>query len=150
VRRPTAAGQTLDLALPHRPLGEVTPFDAFEAHRNTAWYGFAAPLGCGILLAGARAPVVKSPARAGLLAGLAFQLRDDLIGLFGDERDSGTTEDPDLASRQRTFPLLLAVADRAIRRVTRTDHRALEAPPAPRPAVEISSAALAGLARPTV
>jgi geranylgeranyl diphosphate synthase type I len=188
VCRHTAAGQFLDLALPHRPLPDVTAFDALKvAHLKTARYSFAAPLGCGALLAGARPPVVESVERAGRLAGLAFQLRDDLIGLFGDERDSGKTADADLASGKRTFPLLVAwrradvaerrdlealgpgappqlvsrareivrrrggeaATERAIRRATRGAHRALASLPAPRPAVESFSAALARLARRT-
>jgi geranylgeranyl diphosphate synthase type I len=109
VCRHTAAGQFLDLSLPARPLEELTPFDAIQvADLKTAKYSFAAPLACGARLAGAPPRLVRQLERAGRLAGLAFQLRDDLIGLQGDPAATGKSADGDLASGKRTFPLLVA------------------------------------------
>ncbi len=120
--RHTAVGQFLDLSLPHRPLSELTPFDALKvAHLKTAKYSFAAPLACGALLAGAPQELVSALERAGRLAGLAFQLRDDLIGLEGDMAVAGKPCG-DLAEGKRTFPLLLSY-----RRATEDERAILDA-----------------------
>jgi geranylgeranyl diphosphate synthase, type I len=122
VCRHTAVGQFLDLALPSRPLAAVTPFDALKvAHLKTARYSFAGPLACGATLAGAPATTVAALERAGRLAGLAFQLRDDLLA-YDARGDAGKPADADLLEAKRTFPLLIAY-----RRAGREERRALEA-----------------------
>lgn len=109
VCRQTAVGQFLDLQLSSRPLGEVTLFQALKvAHLKTARYGFVAPLVCGAQLAGASPELIEALERAGRHAGLAFQLRDDLIGMFGDPNVSGKSADGDIAEGKRTFPVIAA------------------------------------------
>jgi geranylgeranyl diphosphate synthase type I len=109
VCRHTAAGQYLDLVLSRRHLSQVTPFDALKvAKLKTARYSFAAPLVCGAMLAGAPPELSAGLERAGRLAGLAFQLRDDLLGTFGSSERAGKPGDADLAEGKRTYPLLVA------------------------------------------
>ena len=107
--RHTAAGQYLDLDLTRAPLSEVTLFQALRvAHLKTAQYGFVAPLVCGAMLAGAPASLLQALERVGRHVGLAYQLRDDLIGLHGDPELAGKCTDGDLAQGKRTFPVLAA------------------------------------------
>jgi len=109
VCRHTAAGQYLDLELSQAPLSEVTLFQALRvAHLKTARYGFSAPLVCGAMLAGADAELCKALERVGRHVGLAFQLRDDLIGLFGNASVAGKAADGDFVQGKRTFPVLAA------------------------------------------
>lgn len=111
VCRHTAAGQYLDLELSRAPLSQVTLFQALRvAHLKTARYGFSAPLVCGARLAGASVSMCEALERVGRHIGLAFQLRDDLIGLFGDERLAGKASDGDFVQGKRTFPVLAAYA----------------------------------------
>jgi geranylgeranyl diphosphate synthase type I len=107
--RMTAAGQLLDLQFSRAPLAEVTLFQTLKvANLKTARYGFVAPLVCGAILGGASAELRESLERIGRYAGVAFQLRDDLIGLFGDERASGKSCASDFFEGKRTFPLIAA------------------------------------------
>jgi geranylgeranyl diphosphate synthase, type I len=109
VCRHTAAGQYLDLELSRAPLSQVTLFQALRvAHLKTARYGFSAPLVCGAMLAGANVQLCEALERVGRHVGLAYQLRDDLIGLFGDERLAGKAADGDFVQGKRTFPVLAA------------------------------------------
>ncbi len=109
VCRHTAVGQYLDLELSRTPLAEVTLFQTLKlAQLKTARYGFCAPLVCGARLAGADETLCQTLERAGRHAGIAYQLRDDLIGLFGDPRLSGKPSDCDFEQGKRTFPLIAA------------------------------------------
>jgi geranylgeranyl diphosphate synthase type I len=111
VCRHTAAGQYLDLELSRARLSEVTLFQALRvAHLKTARYGFSAPLVCGAMLAGASPELCEGLERVGRHVGLAYQLRDDLIGLFGDTHVAGKASDGDFAQGKRTFPVLAAYA----------------------------------------
>jgi geranylgeranyl diphosphate synthase type I len=72
---------------------------------KSARYTVARPLALGASLAGADARALGALRAAGRCAGLAFQLRDDLLGAFGDPALTGKPADEDLRSRKLT-PLL--------------------------------------------
>ncbi|HTS79166.1 MAG TPA: polyprenyl synthetase family protein [Myxococcaceae bacterium] len=109
VCRQTAAGQYLDLDLTRTPLAEVTlPQTLRVARLKTARYGFVAPLVAGAMLAGAPAALLGALDRVGRRLGLAYQLRDDLLGLLGDAQVAGKSTDGDLAQGKRTFPVVAA------------------------------------------
>ena len=73
------------------------------------------------MLAGASAASVETLQRLGRFAGVAFQLQDDLAGLFGDPLATGKPTDCDLRECKKSFPLLLAY-----RRATSREQRCLE------------------------
>ncbi|MER8222848.1 polyprenyl synthetase family protein [Streptomyces sp. NPDC094143] len=74
---------------------------------KSARYTVARPLALGAALAGADTRTTETLRSAGHCAGLAFQLRDDLLGAFGDPALTGKPADDDLRSRKLT-PLLAA------------------------------------------
>jgi geranylgeranyl diphosphate synthase type I len=109
VCRHTAAGQYLDLELSRASLDEVTLFQTLKvAHLKTAKYGFIAPLVVGGMLGGAAPALLEPLERIGRQVGLAFQLRDDLLGLFGDDRVAGKAGGGDFLEGKRTFPVIAA------------------------------------------
>ncbi|MFE6405907.1 polyprenyl synthetase family protein [Streptomyces sp. NPDC057837] len=79
---------------------------------KSAQYTVARPLALGACLAGADTPTTEALRAAGRCAGLAFQLRDDLLGAFGDPALTGKPADDDLRSRKLT-PLLAVAVRRA-------------------------------------
>ncbi|MEV3973637.1 polyprenyl synthetase family protein [Streptomyces sp. NPDC050698] len=110
---------------------------------KSARYTVARPLALGASLAGADAPVLGALRAAGRCAGLAFQLRDDLLGAFGDPALTGKPADDDLRSRKLTP--LLAAAVRLAEATGDRDAAALLAPGAharPEHTVERMRAAL--------
>lgn len=76
---------------------------------KSARYTVARPLALGAALAGADARTVGALRAAGRCAGLAFQLRDDLLGAFGDPALTGKPAGEDLRSRKLTALLAAAV-----------------------------------------
>lgn len=109
VCRHTAAGQHLDLVLAHTPLPAVTLFRTLKvADLKTAQYGFVAPLACGAMLAGGSPALIETLKRVGRHAGLAYQLRDDLLGLLGDDATTGKPGGADFIEGKRTFPVIAA------------------------------------------
>ncbi|MFE0425520.1 polyprenyl synthetase family protein [Streptomyces sp. NPDC058953] len=77
---------------------------------KSALYTVGRPLALGAVLADADARVLEALRSAGRRAGLAFQLRDDLVGAFGDPALTGKPADEDLRTRKLTY--LLAVGSR--------------------------------------
>ncbi len=76
------------------------------AESKTAMYSFRAPLRAGAVLAGAGPDVEGELDHAGRLLGRAFQLVDDLLGVFAPEAETGKSNLSDLREGKRT-PLIL-------------------------------------------
>ncbi|MEU9569167.1 polyprenyl synthetase family protein [Streptomyces massasporeus] len=95
---------------------------------KSARYTVARPLALGASLAGADARTLGALRAAGRCAGLAFQLRDDLLGAFGDPALTGKPADEDLRARKLTP--LLAVAVRLAQTTGDRDAAAVLAPDA--------------------
>ncbi|RPF22355.1 polyprenyl synthetase family protein [Myceligenerans xiligouense] len=75
---------------------------------KTAGYSFAAPLCAGAVLAEAGERAAAELEQVGLALGVLYQLRDDLLGVFGDSR-TGKSTISDLRQGKRT--LLVAFAE---------------------------------------
>jgi geranylgeranyl diphosphate synthase type II len=104
-----AAGEQDDVAF---GLGtaSVTPERVVRMMENkTAGYSFAAPLRAGAALARAGDEAAADLERAGIALGVLYQLRDDLLGVFGDPRRTGKSTTSDLRQGKRT--LLVAFAE---------------------------------------
>jgi geranylgeranyl diphosphate synthase type I len=96
---------------------------------KSALYTVERPLALGATLAGAQGPALEALRRAGRSAGLAFQLRDDLLGAFGDPALTGKPADDDLRTRKLTC--LLAAGVRLARATGDAEAAAALAPGAP-------------------
>lgn len=105
----TAAGEFADIGLSVGTL-DPTPDEISRMMRNkTAAYSFAAPLRAGGALAGADADTCADLDEIGGSLGFVYQLRDDLLGVFGSEELLGKSVDGDLREGKRT--LLIAYAE---------------------------------------
>ncbi|MET9137254.1 polyprenyl synthetase family protein [Streptomyces parvulus] len=106
MRGEMVAGQYRDLHA--QATGASGVEDAMRvATLKSALYTVERPLALGAVLAGADARTLDALRSAGRCAGLAFQLRDDLLGAFGDPAVTGKPADEDLRTRKPTC--LLAV-----------------------------------------
>lgn len=118
LRNEVMAGQYLDvrLALDDTPSEDMAKRVALL---KSARYTVTRPLLVGAALAGAPAGVAAALERYGDSAGLAFQMRDDVLGLFGDPATSGKSSLDDLREGKRTLLVTraLRLADDDQRRV---------------------------------
>lgn len=105
----TVAGQLLDVD--DVGLADLTEELVLRIHEyKTAHYTIMLPLQLGALLAGA--PEARMPAlRAfALPLGVAFQIQDDILGLFGDERVLGKPVVSDVREGKKTLLMVHAYA----------------------------------------
>ena len=103
------AGQMLDiLAEASGATDEATP--ARVNRFKTAAYTVERPLHIGAALAGAGADTVSALREFGVAIGQAFQLRDDMLGVYGDPEVTGKPSGDDLREGKRTLLLARGVA----------------------------------------
>jgi geranylgeranyl diphosphate synthase, type I len=103
------AGQYLDLRHAGRPAG--TADDARQvALLKSGRYTVTRPLLLGAALARTEPEVERALRTYGDAVGLAFQMRDDVLGLFGDPLRTGKSTTDDLRSGKRTVLALRALA----------------------------------------
>jgi len=88
---------------------------------KTGSYTVRGPLRLGALLANASPRILTALDRFAMPVGVAFQLRDDLLGAFGDPEATGKPLGSDLRSGKRTVLLTTA-----LRRARGRDHRLLK------------------------
>lgn len=75
------------------------------ARHKTASYSFVAPLTIGAVLAGASSGELGLLRRYAARLGIGYQMRDDLLGVFGDESQTGKSVLSDIAEGKRTYLL---------------------------------------------
>lgn len=110
MREEVTVGQFLDVTAAVRRSGDTgTALDV--ANLKSARYSVARPLEIGALLALGRGDLSEGLFRFGIPLGQAFQLRDDVLGVFGDEAATGKSTVSDLAEGKRTW-LLAATLER--------------------------------------
>ncbi|MFF7292910.1 polyprenyl synthetase family protein [Microbacterium sp. NPDC008134] len=121
MRRDVTVGQYLDIA--EESAWRVND-DAEHAERalrvaslKSARYSIEQPLVLGASMAGADAAQLAALRSFGHPLGLAFQLRDDVLGVFGDESVTGKPAGDDLREGKRT--VLIALTREALDRPAR-------------------------------
>ncbi|MER6332580.1 polyprenyl synthetase family protein [Streptomyces sp. NPDC001034] len=126
-------GQADDLLFTGRPCTGPDRVTA-EEYRAMAEAKTGALLGCafalGAVLGGADEDTTGTLDRAGRHLGIAFQLVDDVLGIWGDPAVTGKPAGGDLRERKKTYPVLAALdspAARALPELLDSPERAEEA-----------------------
>ncbi len=112
MRTELMAGQYLDLLEQATGAGSVD--GAMRVLRyKSAKYTVERPLQLGAALAGGAAGLHQAYSAYGLPLGEAFQLRDDVLGVFGDPAETGKPAGDDLREGKRTLLVAFALAEAA-------------------------------------
>ena len=111
----TVEGGIMDVVVPFQerykkelPFEESDTVDAFElieqlALLKTAYYTTMGPIALGMMLRGADAKDVLDVEEIMKDAGLAFQIQDDLLGVYADEKVLGKDVGSDVSEFKQTF-----------------------------------------------
>ncbi|MFA5928426.1 MAG: polyprenyl synthetase family protein [Candidatus Margulisiibacteriota bacterium] len=101
-------GQQLDLKAASYQLFDMKLLNKIMAYKS-GYYTIARPLQLGAVLGGASTKDVALLEKIGLNIGIAFQIRDDLLGLTGNARVTGKSNISDILEKKITLPLILAL-----------------------------------------
>ena len=107
-RSEVIAGQFLDVSVQARGVADVDAAMTVLRYKS-AKYSVERPLHIGATLAGASDDQLAELTSFGLPLGEAFQLRDDLLGVFGDPSATGKPAGDDLVEGKRTVLVALAL-----------------------------------------
>jgi geranylgeranyl diphosphate synthase type I len=100
-------GQGLDISFETRSV--VTMAEYLEMIAGKTGALFAASCELGALAAGADSTRAKAYANLGRAYGLAFQIRDDVLGTWGSSEVTGKPSGADIARRKWSFPVVWAL-----------------------------------------
>ncbi|NLG28099.1 MAG: polyprenyl synthetase family protein [Chloroflexi bacterium] len=106
-------GQYLDLAFESQSSVAVSQYERMIRGKTGAL--LAGAMRAGAILAGAPDQVVGRYSSFGLELGLAFQITDDILGIWGDPGVTGKSAAGDILTRKKTLPVLHALATEAQR-----------------------------------
>ena len=101
-------GQHLDLEFEERLDVTCDDYLAMVSAKTGALMGAATAVGA--LVGGAPGDVVSAFQSFGRRLGLAFQIRDDVLGVWGDSAETGKSAGDDVAARKKSYPIVHALA----------------------------------------
>ena len=118
-----ATGEELDILYSARPKAGLR--DILRVYEyKTARYTIEGPLHLGAILAGADEEFLKKLSRFAIPLGIVFQIQDDILGMFGDEKTTGKSASSDLKQGKQTI-LIFEARRRANKKQRRIIDRVL-------------------------
>jgi geranylgeranyl diphosphate synthase type I len=100
----TGSGEFIELMYGLKPIEKLTKEEIYLIYDlKTAHYTFATPLETGALLAGIPTRQLQALSAHGMYLGRAFQIKDDIIGMFSEEEDIGKSPLTDLQESKKTI-----------------------------------------------
>ncbi len=105
----TIPGQMLDVVMEAK--GKATEEEILKMHEGkTAFYTFEGPLHLGVILANNNnQQLLEDLSRYSMAVGKAFQIRDDVLGIFGDEKKLGKPIGSDIIENKQTLLVIKAL-----------------------------------------
>lgn len=104
----TVEGQILDVGFEVRSSISVEEYIVMVSHKSASLIGCAAR--CGALLSTNDKDIVEAYAQFGRNLGIAFQMRDDYLGIWGDESVTGKPTGIDIMERKKSLPVVWGFA----------------------------------------
>jgi geranylgeranyl diphosphate synthase type I len=105
-------GQYLDMSFESRMDVTVDEYLAMIGGKTAAL--IAASLELGALVGGAETSLRQQLAEFGRHLGLAFQIQDDILGIWGDEALTGKSAESDILTRKKSLPVIYALQSPAV------------------------------------
>ena len=105
-------GQYLDMSFEDEPTVELEEYLWMVRCKSAALIACAAQMGA--LLGGAEPQVTGAYRQFGDYLGMAFQVTDDILGIWGSEDETGKSTSSDILARKKTLPVAYALGDPAL------------------------------------
>ena len=100
----TGSGEFIELLCGTKDISRTSKEDIYNIYDfKTANYTFATPLASGAILAGASDSEVERLFQYGIYLGRAFQIKDDILGMFSEEQKIGKSNLTDLKEAKKTL-----------------------------------------------
>ena len=103
------AGQTQDIAFEESPDVDVPAYLQMVRGKTGALFDCALRLG--VLAANGDTELAERLGRVGRTLGIAFQIRDDMLGVWGDESKTGKATGADIHRRKKSLPVVYALSE---------------------------------------
>jgi geranylgeranyl diphosphate synthase, type I len=105
----TVEGQVLDISFETREDVQPEEYITMIAHKSAALISCSAKLGA--LLSTDDTAVIDAYADFGWNLGIAFQIWDDYLGIWGEADQTGKSATSDIESKKKSYPVLVAFQD---------------------------------------
>ncbi|HUT21239.1 MAG TPA: polyprenyl synthetase family protein [Anaerolineae bacterium] len=102
-------GQYLDMTFEDEPTVGLEDYLWMIRCKSAALIACATQLGA--LLGGAQPEVIAAYRQFGDYLGMAFQVIDDILGIWGSEDETGKSTSSDILARKKTLPIAYALSD---------------------------------------
>jgi len=100
----TGSGEFIELLAGLKGIDEITKEEIYKIYDlKTSNYTFAAPLSIGAVLAGAGNKEIRKLYDFGVYLGRAFQIKDDILGMFSSYKEIGKSTLTDLQESKKTI-----------------------------------------------
>ncbi|MDE6129133.1 MAG: polyprenyl synthetase family protein [Lachnospiraceae bacterium] len=105
----TCEGEIMDTILPFDRISILDNYDAYEKmvsqiyELKTAWYTLAGPLMLGAVCGGGSEALVDLLKRIAIPLGIAFQIKDDLLGIYSSDEVLGKSVLSDICEGKQTL-----------------------------------------------
>jgi len=100
----TGSGEFIELLAATLKLNKLTLRQIYKIYDyKTGNYTFSTPLIIGATLAGASDIDKQKLKEYGILLGRAFQIKDDILGIFANQKDTGKSQITDIQEEKRTI-----------------------------------------------
>jgi len=105
----TLEGEIMDVTLPYKPMDIISEYEKYMETINiiftnkTAWYTLAGPIMLGAICGNASDELITQLRDITLLLGVAFQSKDDLLGIYANEEVLGKSALSDIIEKKQTL-----------------------------------------------
>jgi len=103
------AGQTLDIAFEEKSDVDLPAYLQVVGQKSGALFDSALRLG--VLAADGDWELAERLGRVGRTLGTAFQVRDDMLGVWGDKSKTGKAAGADVSRRKKSLPVVYALSE---------------------------------------
>jgi 4-hydroxy-3-methylbut-2-enyl diphosphate reductase len=105
----TCEGEIMDVILPYQKISILDNYDEYASivmqiyENKTAWYTLTGPITLGAVCGGANDELIALLKNITIPLGIAFQIKDDLLGIFSSEEELGKSMLSDIRENKQTL-----------------------------------------------